>query len=263
MAGPLFAVMIPSWVQSHWIANCAVRSTRDTKTILFRWLAATALSYDVLMPPSRSEDSSETNRLLQLAASGDGTSLGKLLTRHETRLRRMVAFRLDPRLRGRVDSSDVMQEINIAASTHIGEYLARAPIPLFMWLRGIAANKLLEIRRHHLGTPMRDARRETATDRGPFSEATSAAIAAELSAHATRPSEAAIRAEAKRQLEDALDAMDPLDREVLALRHFEQLTNAETAGVLGINPAAAGKRYLRALERLRDILRRTPGGMEI
>jgi RNA polymerase sigma-70 factor (ECF subfamily) len=214
------------------------------------------------MARARTEDSSETNRLLELAASGDGASLGTLLTRHEARLRRMVAFRLDPRLRGRVDASDVMQEINMAAAKHLGDYLAESAVPLFMWLRGVATNKLLEIHRHHLGTPMRDARREIGFYRTGFLEATSAAIAAQLLGHATRPSEAAIRAEAKLRLEEALNSMDPLDREVLALRHFEQLTNSEAARVLGIKEGAAGKRYLRALERLRDILRQTPGGLE-
>jgi RNA polymerase sigma-70 factor, ECF subfamily len=214
------------------------------------------------MALSRTQDSSETNRLLRLAASGDGASLGELLTRHEARLRRMVAFRLDPRLRGRVDASDVMQEINMAASKHLADYLAESAVPLFMWLRGIAANKLLEIHRHHLGTPMRDARREIAFYRAGFPGATSAAIAAQLLGHATRPSEAAIRAEAKLRLEKALNGMDPVDREVLALRHFEQLTNGEAARVLGIKEGAAGKRYLRALERLRDILRQMPGGLE-
>ena len=211
----------------------------------------------------QTQDSSETNRLLRSAAAGDGASWGALLTRHEGRLRRLVAFRLDPRLQGRVDPSDVIQEIHLAASRHMPDYLRESTVPLFLWLRGIAGNKLLEVHRHHLGTPMRDARKEAGAQRGRFPDATSAAIAAQLLGHATRASEAAIRAEAKVRLQDALDRMDPLDREVLALRHFEQLTNAEAAQVLGIKPAASGKRYLRALERLRDFLTHTPGGLEI
>ena len=166
----------------------------------------------------------------------------------------MVAFRLDPRLRGRVDASDVIQEIHLEASKHLPDYLREPAMPLFLWLRGIAGHKLLEVHRHHLGTPMRDARREIALYRGGLPGATSAAIAAQLLGHATRPSEAAMRAEAKVRLQEALNGMDPLDREVLALRHIEQLTNAEAARVLGIKEAAAGKRYLRALERLREIL---------
>jgi RNA polymerase sigma-70 factor (ECF subfamily) len=214
------------------------------------------------MTSPQTGDSSETNRLLVHAASGDGPSWGALLLRHEARLRRMVAFRLDPRLRGRVDASDVIQEVHLEASRHLSDYIKEPGMPLFLWLRGIAGHKLLEVHRYHLGTPMRDARRELALYRGGLPGATSAAIAAQLLGHATRPSEAAMRAEAKVRLQEALNDMDPVDREILALRHIEQLTNAEAARVLGIKEGAAGKRYLRALERLREILRQMPGGLE-
>jgi RNA polymerase sigma-70 factor (ECF subfamily) len=209
------------------------------------------------------QDSSETNRLLRLAAEGDGVSLGALLQHHEGRLRRMVTFRMDPRLQGRVDASDVIQEVYLAASKSLPEYLSRPAMPFFLWLRGIAGNKLLELHRHHLGTPMRDARREVSLYRGSMPEATSAALAAQLMGRFSRPSEAAIRAEVKIRLQEALNQMDPLDREVLALRHFEHLSTAEAAEVLGIKEAAAGKRYLRALERLRDIMSGTSGGLEL
>ncbi len=215
------------------------------------------------MAPIETEDSSGTNRLLRRAADGDGASWGALLTRHEGRLRRMVAFRLNPRLQGRIDPEDVVQEVNLAASEHLADYLRRPAMTFFLWLRGIAGHKLLELHRRHLGTPMRDARREVSLYRGALPDATSAALAAQLLGHATRPSEAAVRAEAKIRLQEALNGMDPLDREVLALRHFEQLTNAEAARVLEIKEAAAGKRYLRALERLREILAQMPGGMEL
>jgi RNA polymerase sigma-70 factor (ECF subfamily) len=215
------------------------------------------------MGPIEPEDSSGTNRLLLRVADGDGESWGALLTRHEGRLRRMVAFRLDPRLQGRIDPEDVVQEVNLAASEHRDDYLRRPAMPFFLWLRGIAGNKLLELHRRHLGTPMRDARREVSLHRGALPGASSAALAAQLLGHLTRPSEAAVRAEAKLRLQEALNGMDPLDREVLALRHFEQLTNAEAARVLQIKEAAAGKRYLRALERLREILTQLPGGLEL
>src|SRR5205814_5150588 len=117
--------------------------------------------------------------------------------------------------------------------------------------------------RHHLGTHMRDADREVSLYRGTLPEASSAALAAQLLGRGPRPSEAAVRAEVKIRLQEALNTMDPLDREVLALRHFEHLSNAETAEVLGVREAAAGKRYLRALERLRDILAAMPGGLEL
>lgn len=215
------------------------------------------------MAPIETEDSSGTNRLLRRAADGDGASWGALLTRHEGRLRRMVAFRLDPRLQGRIDPEDVVQEVNLAAFEHLADYLRRHAMPFFLWLRGIAGHKLQELHRRHLGTPMRDARREVSLYHGALPGATSAALAAQLLGHQTRPSEAAVRAEAKIRLQEALNGMDPLDREVLALRHFEQLTNAEAARMLEIKEAAAGKRYLRALERLREILAQMPGGMEL
>lgn len=215
------------------------------------------------MAPIEVEDSSGTNRLLRCAADGDGASLGLLLTQHDGRLRRMVTFRLDPRLQGRVDPDDVIQEVCLAAAQHLHDYIGRPTTPFFFWLRGIAAHKLQELHRRHLGTPMRDARREVSLHMGGLPGATSAALAAQLLGHATRPSEAAVRAEAKVQLQEALNGMDPLDREVLALRHFEQLTNAEAARVLQIKEAAAGKRYLRALERLREILSQLPGGMHL
>lgn len=214
------------------------------------------------MAPIEAGDSSGTNRLLRRAAGGDGEGWGALLTRHEGRLRRMVAFRLDPRLQGRIDPEDVVQEVSLAASEHRAEYLQRPAMPFFLWLRGIAGNKLLELHRRHLGTPMRDARREVSLYRGPMPGATSAALAARLLGHDTRPSEAAVRAEMKLRLQGALNAMDPTDREVLALRHVEQLTNAEAARELGIQERAAAKRYLRALKRLREVLEGMPGGLE-
>jgi RNA polymerase sigma-70 factor (ECF subfamily) len=214
------------------------------------------------MATPMTSDSTETDRLLRLAAGGDSASLGALLQRHEGRLRRMVAFRLDPRLQGRVDPADVIQEVCLAAARGLADYLRQPGMPFFLWLRGIAGNKLLELHRHHLGTPMRDARREVSLYRASMPEATSAALAAQLIGRFSRPSEAAIRAEVKIRLQEALNQMDPVDREVLALRHFEHLSNAEAAEVLGIREAAAGKRYLRALERLRDILAGMPGGLE-
>jgi RNA polymerase sigma-70 factor (ECF subfamily) len=206
-------------------------------------------------------NSSETEQLLEQAAGGDKESLGRLLTRHEDRLRRMVAFRLDQRLQGRIDASDVIQEVYVEVSQHLPEYQKQRSLPFFLWLRGVAGNKLRELHRHHLGTQMRDAGREVSLYQGAMPETSSAALAAQLLGQATRPSEAAIRAEVKIRLQEALNSMDPLDREVLALRHFEQLTPTETAQVLAIKEKAAGMRYVRALRRLKEILASLPGGL--
>jgi RNA polymerase sigma-70 factor (ECF subfamily) len=204
-------------------------------------------------------DSSTTNLDLERAAQGDQQAWAALLSRHQDRLRRMIALRLDQRLQRRIDPEDVLQETFLEAATHLAEYRAQPAMPFFLWLRGIAGNVLLATHRQHLGTKMRDAGREVALYRGSLPQASSAALAAQLLGRDTRPSEAALRAERKMILQQALNAMDPLDREVLALRHFEQLSTAETARVLGIQKAAAGKRYLRAVKRLKEILQSMPG----
>src|SRR5215471_13969920 len=123
-------------------------------------------------------DSSETNRLLKRAAEGDQESWGSLLTRHRERLRRMVAFRMDQRLQGRIDPSDVIQEAYLEASRHLADYLREPSLPFFLWLRGIAGNKLRELHRHHLVTRMRDPRREVSIRDGALAEPTTTAMAA-------------------------------------------------------------------------------------
>src|SRR4051812_130280 len=203
----------------------------------------------------------EVDPLLARAAAGDARAWGALLTRHDERLRRMVEFRLDPRLRGRIDAADVIQEVYVEAADHRQDYFLRPGVPLLVWLRGIVANKLLELHRHHLGTDKRDAGREVHRRAAVEPGGTSVSIAAQLASHSAGPGTAAAGAEVRLRLEDALAAMDPTDREALALRHFEQLTYGEAALVLGITEDAATKRYMRALKRLKDILAAMPGGL--
>jgi RNA polymerase sigma-70 factor, ECF subfamily len=184
-----------------------------------------------------------TQELLARAAAGDGVAWGALLTTHQERLARIVAFRMDPRLRGRIDSMDVVQEAFVEASAHRADYFRAPAVPLFFWLRGVVSNKLLELHRHHLGTHMRDAKLERPLEAPCWSD-DSAALCAHLTAGLTRPSVAAVRGEVRERLAEALATMAPTDREVLAMRHFEQLSNMEAAQVLGIQERAAAKRYL-------------------
>lgn len=210
---------------------------------------------------STSTDQNDCDPLLKLAVGGDKQSWGTLLQRHRERLRRMVALRLDRRLQGRIDASDVIQDAYQEAWLRLPEYIRKRPAPFFLWLRFLTGQKLQELHRRHLGTRMRNAAREVSLYGGDVPEASSAALAAQLMGRELRPSEAAVRAEMKRRLLEALDALDPMDREVLALRHFEHLNNVETAQVLGLATSAASKRYLRALKRLKDILASLPGGL--
>jgi RNA polymerase sigma-70 factor (ECF subfamily) len=202
------------------------------------------------------------DELLRRAAAGDQEARGGLLARHRDRLRRMIVLRLDQRLQGRIDASDVIQETYLDALSRLPEYLQNPTMPFFLWLRFLTGQKLLQLHRYHLDTYMRDARQEVSLYRGALPEASSAALAAQLLGRDTRPSQAAVRAEVKIRLQEALNSMDPLDREVLALRHFEHLNNSETAKVLDLKESAASKRYLRALKRLKDILGSMPGGLE-
>jgi RNA polymerase sigma-70 factor (ECF subfamily) len=187
--------------------------------------------------------------------------LAQLFEQRRTQLRRMVALRLDHRLQGRIDPSDVIQEAYLEASVRLGDYQKNPAMPLFVWLRFITAQKLLVFHRRHLGAQVRDAGREVSLYRGALPEATSAALAAQLVGRYTTPSQAAMRAELRLRVQDALNLMDPMDREILALRHFEQLSNAEAAHVLEIDESAASKRFVRALHRLKEILASFPGGL--
>jgi len=155
-----------------------------------------------------------------------------------------------------------MQEAYLQAAAHRADYFQNPSVSLFLWLRGVVANKLLEVHRHHLGTRMRDAARETSVHSPAAApDATSAALIDQLTGGATGPSTAAGRSEIRLRLQEALNSLDVIDREVLALRHFEQLTNGEAAQVLGIKERAAAKRYVRALQRLKDLLSEMPGGL--
>lgn len=206
-----------------------------------------------------SDNSGEVSDLLQRAAAGDQEALRQLFSRYRDRLKRMVHLRLSRRISGRVDDSDVVQEAFLEISQKLPEYAKAPQLPLFLWMRHITGLKLTEIHRRHLGTQLRDADREVSLHRGGLPMADSVSLAAQLLGKLTTPSQAAIKAEQRIFVQEALNSMDPIDREVLALKHFEQLSTSEIAEVLGLSKAGAGSRYLRAIKRLRDILERIPG----
>ncbi len=189
------------------------------------------------------------------SAQEDGPeAFGALLEQHRERLKRLVDLRLDNRVRSRVDASDVVQETTIEAFERSNEYLADPAVPLFVWLRFLAMQKVQAFHRRHLGAQVRDVSREISLDRKYLPAATSAALAARLVGQLTSASHAAIRDEMKLRLEQAPNQMEEEDRDVLSLRHFEQLSLKETAVVLGLGAKAAGPRYLRALSKLRKAM---------
>ena len=206
--------------------------------------------------------SSEADDLARRAGAGDPSALAELFARHSDRLRRMVRLRLDHRLQGRVDPSDVLQDAQVDVLRRAEEYAANPRMPPFLWLRYLTAQRLMALHREHLGAQMRDAGQEVSLYRGALPEATSVSLAALLLGRLTSPTRAAQRAEMKLRLQEVLNGMDPIDREVLTLRHFEELSNSETAEVLGIGKTAACNRYLRALKRLKEILSSMPGFLD-
>jgi RNA polymerase sigma-70 factor (ECF subfamily) len=211
------------------------------------------------MDEAKNEDHGEVSEELRRAAAGDEEALRGLFAAHRDRLKRMVHLRLSRRLAGRVDDSDVLQEAFIEVARKLPEYAREPKMPLFLWIRHLTGLKLAEIHRRHLGTQLRDADREVTLHRGGLPLADSVSLAAHLLGTLTTPSQAAIKAETRLLVQEALNSMDPIDREVLALKHFEQLSTSEIAEVLGLSKAGAGSRYLRAIKRLRAILEQIPG----
>ena len=191
--------------------------------------------------------------------AGDPAAAGELFAAARDRLKRMVRLRLDRRLQGRLDASDVLQEAFLDVQKKAPEFAAKPDLPAYLWLRLVTAERLLALHRHHLGTKMRDAGQEVSLLAGGPPAASTHSLANLLLGRLTSPTQAAVRAERQVRLQEALNGMDPLDREILALRHFEELSNAEAAAVLGLTKTAASNRYIRALKRLKDILAALPG----
>ena len=166
-------------------------------------------------------ESADLPQLLAQAAAGDETALSQLFSRYRKRLKQMVRLRLNRQLQGRVDDSDILQEAYLEAAQRLPDYLANRPLPFFLWLRHITGEKLIDVHRRHLGAQIRDAAQEVSLHRGPMPAASSGSLAAQLLGQLTSPSQAAIKAETRLRVQEVLNGMDPLDREILALRHFE------------------------------------------
>ena len=205
------------------------------------------------------DEDRDADVLLKSLRDGDEQSLAILFSRHRDRLWSMVTYRLDRRLKGRVDADDVLQEAYLDATERIDQFVMEHSGSFFVWLRLVVTQTLVNVHRRHLGAQMRDAKRDVSIYAGQHQQTASTSLTLQLLGHLTSPSQAAVREETARKLEEAVDDMSSIDRDVLALRHFEQLTNSEVAEVLGIQKKAASIRYVRALKRLREKLSEIPG----
>ena len=199
--------------------------------------------------PQVSPDSSETTRLLDQVRDGDRDAFEKLFARHRPYLRQVVSLRLDPKLRARVDASDVVQETHLEAVRRLPDYLERRPMPFRLWLRKTAYERLLMIERHHVDAQRRAVGREVA-----LPDRSSLQLFGQLLAAGSTPSQQLSRAELARRVRQAVARLADIDKEILLMRNLEGLSNHEVAQVLEIAPAAASQRYGRALLRLRKLL---------
>ena len=200
-------------------------------------------------PTNKLDDGVDDGELTQLRSRPG--AVADLFDRYRDKLLRMVMLRLDGRIVGKVDAEDVLQDAFLESTRRVQDYLNQPTVPFFVWVRQITSQVLTDAHRRYLGARMRDVRREVTLHESACADTSSVGLVAQLADSLTTPSQFAIRQEAFAELKAALAKLDESDREVLVLRHLEELSNNEVAQILGIDKYAASKRYLRALERLR------------
>jgi RNA polymerase sigma-70 factor (ECF subfamily) len=192
--------------------------------------------------------------LLKEAGDGEREAVNRLLDRHRKSLRRLVHIRLDRALAGRVDASDIVQDVLLEASQRLDAFIRDAKMPFHLWLRQLARDRIIDMHRRHRVAQRRSVDRERSLATGEFADRSSMDLAAQIRDQELTPAAENIRRELERRFLAALEELDEDDRDIVLMRHYEQLGNSEVAEALGISPAAAGMRHLRALRKLRDIL---------
>jgi len=200
-----------------------------------------------------SDKAVDTETLVECAKDGDAVAKQQLFERHRDQLRRMIAVRLDPRLAARLDPSDVVQDALAEAATRLDEYFEKRPMPFYPWLRRLAWEKLVELHRTHIRSQKRSVTREE-DFRMQLNDESAVTLARRLASGGTSPSMRLVRQEMLDRVHKALERLSANDREVLVLRHLEQLSTEQVAVVLGISATAARTRHFRAVRRLHDML---------
>jgi RNA polymerase sigma-70 factor (ECF subfamily) len=195
-------------------------------------------------------EADQTQVLLNKAARGDATAVNGLLERHREAVRRLIALRMDRRMLRRVDASDIVQDVLVEAAARLREYLADPKLPFHLWLRGLARDRMIDLHRRHRAHK-RDVLREQSLAGGEPLDRSAFDLSAQLVDAGLTPAAAAIREELEERFWRAIERLDEADREIILMRHAEHLGNSEVAAALGLSPAAAGMRYLRAMRRLR------------
>jgi RNA polymerase sigma-70 factor (ECF subfamily) len=200
---------------------------------------------------TRSDDTSD---LVRRAVAGDGAAIEELFARHRSQLTRMIAVRLDPRLKGRLDPSDIVQDVLVEASQKMAIELKNNPVEFYPWLRGLAWDRLCRLHRHHVTTRKRSVAREEPFTPADVDDESVLKLAECIAATGGGPGSQVMHDELRRRVREALTRLPPKDREIIVLRFLEQLSTKDAADVLGISLTAAKSRQLRAVARLQDIL---------
>jgi RNA polymerase sigma-70 factor (ECF subfamily) len=215
-------------------------------------------AYDRFIMSAAANSSATVQLLLHLGPGRDSRTVSELFGRHRERLRKLIRLRLDWRLRGKVSSSTILDQVYIDVCKQIDRFDQNAGGSFHLWLREIVGKRLEQIHREHLGDPGLDIKRELHLQRGALPEVTAASMAAQLLGDRAA-NQSAVRSNMLRLLEGALNGMDAVDREMIALRNFEELTADEAATVLGMSKTAATIRHLQAVKKLNEILASVPG----
>ncbi len=204
-------------------------------------------------------NSPETQELLDRAKQGEVGAVERLLETHREPLRRMVGLRLDPALAGRVDASDIVQDVMLEVSQRLAEYLRDPGMPFHLWVRHIAKDHMIDAHRRHRLAQRRSLDREQPIVPAALADRSSLELAGQFLDRELTPATAAVRHELQRRMQQAVAELDEDDREIILMRHYEQLSNQEVAAAVGLSEAAASMRHLRAVRRLREALQGDTG----
>lgn len=199
-------------------------------------------------------DADNTADLLKNVRDGDGEAVERLLARHRESLHRMIQLRMDQRIKRRVDVSDVVQDVLIEANRRLQDYLANPVMAFHLWIRQIAKDRLIDAHRRHRVSAKRSIDREQPMVLHGAVDQSSLEIAGQLCDPRMTPAAAATQAELALHVEAAITRLGESDRDIILMRHYEQLSNGEIAAALGLTEPAASMRYLRAIRRLRELL---------
>lgn len=199
-------------------------------------------------------NSEQTQELMAAAKAGQEDAAGQLLNRHREALRRMVELRLDRRIQQRIDASDIVQEVMIEANRRLEQFLASPAMPFHLWLRQMARDRIIDAHRRHRASGKRSVDREQAMVAPAALDRSTIELVGQLCDPELTPAAAATMQELQRRFQASLETMDDNDREIVLMRHFEQLSNQDVAQALGLTEPAASMRYLRAMRKLRKLL---------